>query len=125
MTKEGYKRGIGKWGEGQAALFLIRQGYTIVWKNFRWSRYEIDIIAQDTKSDTLCFVEVKTRVSGQGSAERSVERRKQKRIQRVALHYCLLHEIDIDRTAIRFEVVSVYLDKEKRSINFVKHILLM
>ena len=52
----------GKYGEELAAEFLIKSGYKIIDKNYKFSRYgEIDIIALE--KDTLCFIEVKTRTN--------------------------------------------------------------
>jgi len=50
---------IGFFGEQQARLYLERQGYHIRESNWRFKRYEIDIIANF--EDLLVFVEVKTR----------------------------------------------------------------
>ena len=52
----------GKQGENLAAEYLEKKGYTIIEKNWRYSRLgEIDIIARD--GSTLVFIEVKTRTS--------------------------------------------------------------
>ena len=59
MNKQSNKI-IGVQGENQAEQYLKKQGYKILEKNYRYSRYaEIDIIAKD--KDTIVFVEVKTR----------------------------------------------------------------
>lgn len=51
---------LGAQGEQIAAQFLEKEGYKILERNFRYSRFsEIDIIAKD--NDTIVFVEVKTR----------------------------------------------------------------
>jgi putative endonuclease len=50
---------IGYKGESIAIEYLTRAGYQIICKNYRYARYEIDIIA--AKDDTLVFFEVKTR----------------------------------------------------------------
>ncbi|MBR2431138.1 YraN family protein [bacterium] len=50
----------GKKGENIACNYLIKNGYKILERNKRFSRYcEIDIIAQD--KETIVFCEVKTR----------------------------------------------------------------
>jgi len=68
------KQKIGDWGEEQACSFLVKEGYKIVERNYKvtldWVRGEIDIIAKDPDG-VLSFVEVKTRGSGDGSAERA------------------------------------------------------
>lgn len=107
-----HKKNFGNWGEEQASLFLIEKGYRIAERNFALKMGEIDIIAWDRKKkddfDTLCFIEVKTRANFEGSAERAVNKKKQKHMKRVAKQYCFQHGVDIDRVAIQFEVVSVY-----------------
>ena len=51
----------GKKGEALAVGYLERQGFTVLYCNWRHEKYEIDIIA--TKEEVLHFVEVKTRQS--------------------------------------------------------------
>lgn len=47
----------GKEGEASAAAYLLREGYTILEKNFRRRTGEVDIVCE--RSGTLVFVEVK------------------------------------------------------------------
>jgi putative endonuclease len=54
-------KAFGSYGESLAKRYLETQGYRILEKNFRNKLGEIDLIAQDGK--TICFVEVKTRLS--------------------------------------------------------------
>jgi len=55
------KQIIGQKGEDYAAMFLQKNGYTVIHQNL-YTRYgEIDIVAH--KNSTLVFVEVKTRKS--------------------------------------------------------------
>ncbi|CCQ54091.1 Protein of unknown function UPF0102 [Crocosphaera watsonii WH 0003] len=54
---------IGKIGEKFVAQWLIHQGWQILHERWRSPWGEIDIIAQDHNSDTLIFIEVKTRKS--------------------------------------------------------------
>ena len=49
----------GRRGERAVLEYLRREGFTILELNWRWGRYELDIIAR--KWDELHFVEVKTR----------------------------------------------------------------
>jgi putative endonuclease len=49
----------GRKGEDLAAESYQKQGFTILKRNYRFGRAEVDIIAQ--KSDTLAIVEVKWR----------------------------------------------------------------
>ena len=50
---------IGRFGEDTAVEFLKKNGYTVIERNFRAGRNEIDIIVSD--KNHLVFVEVKAR----------------------------------------------------------------
>ena len=97
----------GSQGETEAYLFLRGQGYKIVATNFRapQDHGEIDLIAWD--GDTLCFIEVKTRI-GEGllPPEAAVDAAKRSHIRAVARSYLRrLH--GVERPPCRFDVVSV------------------
>ena len=52
---------LGKWGEDLAAAYLEQKGYTIMERDWKSGRRDIDIIARD--GNIVVFVEVKTRRS--------------------------------------------------------------
>lgn len=52
---------LGNKGEELAVHFLKEKGYTILYRNWRYQKNEVDIIA--SKDNLLVFVEVKTRSS--------------------------------------------------------------
>lgn len=65
----------GKTGEDLAAEYLQQQGFTILLRNWRHRRYEMDIIA--VKNNVLHFIEVKTRRNDAfGFPEERVSKRK-------------------------------------------------
>src|ERR1043165_9812859 len=72
-------------GEKLACRYLKRNGYKVLYRNFRGhSGGEIDIVCRD--DDTLVFVEVKTRTREDfGRPVAAVDRQKQKRISRGGL----------------------------------------
>ncbi len=110
------KQELGAWGEEEAASFLLQEGYDIIERNYQVRKGEIDIIAWHDKyhwGKTLCFIEVKTRSYGEGSAERATGEKKVGNIFHSARMYCLEHNIDIDHTPIQFEQVSVYVRNKK------------
>lgn len=119
------KQEVGAWGEEQAALFLLRHGYEIVERNYQCRMGELDIVAWQIvrKVRTLCFVEVKTRGYGIGSAERATQGPKLPRIFSAARHYCVSHGININTTPIQFEQVSVYFNKISRTVNLKKYVI--
>jgi putative endonuclease len=55
----------GRQGEDLAAAYLAGQGYTILARNWRTRRGEIDIVAQD--GVCLALVEVRTRIASGGA----------------------------------------------------------
>ncbi|HVU97015.1 MAG TPA: YraN family protein [Puia sp.] len=69
------KTEVGTGGEKLAAQWLTKQGFTILLRNFRHGRYEVDIIAG--RDSVLHFIEVKCRRSTTyGHPEESVSRKK-------------------------------------------------
>ena len=107
------KQKIGSEGENKASLFLIENGYDIVFRNYRAKGGELDIVAWHKKNHnekTLCFVEVKTRNKNDGSAERATDKNKLHRLFQAARKYCLENKINTEKTFIQFEQISVYTD---------------
>ena len=98
---------LGTRGEKLACRFLRRNGYKVLYRNFRGrSGGEIDIVCRD--KDMLVFVEVKTRTREDfGRPFDAVDRNKQKRIARGGLAWLrLLDDPDI---LFRFDVVEVII----------------
>ena len=97
------KKQRGKWGEGQAANLLQQKGFSILHRNYRYGRSEIDLIAQ--KDKLVIFVEVKVRKDVHyGFPEATLSSMQANRIHRVATHY----QQFIDPYAhIRFDIVSI------------------
>ncbi|MBR6402108.1 MAG: YraN family protein [Eubacterium sp.] len=110
------KRQVGKSWERNAAEYLRRKGYTILFMNYRTRFAEIDIIAQDR--DELVFIEVKYRYNEQkGTPLEAVTSGKQKRIRNAARYFLMEHNYDIENTFIRFDVVGVEGDKTEHIKN--------
>jgi putative endonuclease len=76
----------GREGEALAIGYLQQNGFAIMHCNWRFARYETDIIAE--KSGVLHFIEVKTRRTGTfGHPEESVSPKKLKHMLRCAAAY--------------------------------------
>ncbi len=97
----------GSLGEKLAGRFLRKNGYKILYRNFRGhSGGEIDIVCRD--DDTLVFVEVKTRTREDfGRPVEAVGLQKQKRISRGALAWLRL--LDNPDILFRFDVVEIII----------------
>ena len=83
---------IGKIGEQFVAQWLISQGWQILHERWRSPWGEIDVIAQDYNSNTIIFVEVKTRKSKNWDQDGvlAITPKKQEKIRQTAS--CFLEE---------------------------------
>lgn len=109
---------IGKQGEELAVEFLKKKGFTILHRNWKWGKNEIDIIALDDE-ELLHFVEVKCR-KGNDCPEQSVTKKKFSIICRVAdafLYYNKKYK------KIQFDIVAINLLEEPEYF-FIKDIYL-
>src|SRR6266516_2064686 len=107
-------------GEKLACRFLRRNGYKILYRNFRGrSGGEIDVVCRD--DDTLVFVEVKARTREDfGRPVAAVDRGKQKRISRGGLAW--LRMLDNPDILFRFDVVEVIVaDDAKQRLELIKN----
>jgi putative endonuclease len=100
----------GKRGEDLAHRYLRKLGLLVVARNWRPPQGggEIDLIACESgrAGDTLVFVEVKTRASGEFNApERDVDADKLVALRRAARDYIRRSEADPSR--VRFDVIAV------------------
>jgi putative endonuclease len=104
------RKQTGKLGEAIAAVYLQKEQYTFIARNWRCKSGEIDLIAE--KDGVLVFVEVRTRrqTGTYGTAKESVDFRKQKQVRETANVYLHLHK-QTERK-IRFDVISVELAKD-------------
>jgi len=109
------RKTLGNWGEQQAALFLERRNYMILARNYRTRGGELDIIARDG-AGVLCFVEVKTRSYWYESAARATGYTKLTNLRFAARHFLCAQNLSPDTTPIRFEQVSVYVNREKKTV---------
>ena len=98
----------GRRGEDLAHRFLRRHGYIIVARNYRLSAgdAEADLIAWE--GDSLAFIEVKSRETGDyGPPERAISEEKRRHLLRVAREYTRKNHVPWER--VRFDVVTVIL----------------
>lgn len=115
---------IGYKAESLACQFLIDKGMTLVERNYRTRRGEIDLIMQTTNS--IIFVEVKYRGNKKfGSAEESITISKQKKIIAAAQEY-LFRNGHGENTCIRFDALIIEPSKNGQpscTINWIQNIL--
>ncbi len=111
-------RAVGAKGEEDAARALKKRGYRILEANFRAPRGEIDLVAE--YKGMLVFIEVKARRDDRfGTPLDAVDARKRRRIIHAAEAYLATRKIT-DR-AVRFDVVSVYLDRDPVAVEVLEN----
>lgn len=92
--------------------YLKRKGYSIVHRNLRIGRAEVDLIA--TFQNILIIVEVKTRSSTQfGFPEEFVTPHKEQMLFQAADEYCEIRKIDMP---IRFDIIAVVISNSSPKI---------
>lgn len=101
----------GKASEELAVSHLLSLGYSILKRNYRSGRSEIDILAMD--QDELVVVEVKSRKSNQfGFPEVAISKQKEQLLREGG--YAFKYEQKLTNP-IRFDVISIsILEKELR-----------
>ncbi len=98
----------GKAGEQLAADYLFKKGYQILAQNWRYSRWEVDVIAE--KNAVLHFIEVKTRSSKKfGMPEEKVSHKKIQNLLHAAEQYLYLNP---QWKRIQFDILSLLIIKD-------------
>ena len=106
--KQTYQTGL--WGEKIAADYLTQElGMVLLEHRYLTKCGEVDLIMLDV--DTVVFVEVKTRKTGEpGNGLTSVNVAKQRRITRAAALF--LMQKPWGQKPVRFDLVEIHGDKE-------------
>jgi len=100
-----HKAGLGKKGEDRAVQALEKAGMSIIARNFRSKKGEIDIIALD--GEILAFIEVKSwSIFGMENLSYSLNPKKQRKIIETAKYFLSIYRQYYGR-AIRFDVVFI------------------
>ena len=113
---------LGKWGENYAAEYLMKQGYIIMDRNWRYGRSlnDLDIICKTEDLTTVVFVEVKTRSHEElVRPEAAIDRKKIYHVGRAADHYVKLFHIN---ERLRFDIITIIGTKESGDVK-LNHIV--
>lgn len=105
MSKNGE---LGTRGELLANQYLLDKNYTVLYRNYRHSHYEIDIIA--SKDNILHFIEIKSlSSSAHVFPEVHVTRKKMESLKKAARQFLFENP---GFGVIQFDVLSVVLKKD-------------
>ena len=109
---------LGRRGEALAARHLRRNGFKVLYRNFRAPHGgEVDLVCREGKE--LVFIEVKTRSTRDyGSPASAVNREKQKLIARGALAWLRL--LDNPDIIFRFDIVEVVIDDSGPTFHIIR-----
>lgn len=106
---------LGKEAEQMAVNYLTKNGYEILHCNWRYSRYEIDIIA--TKNKLLRIIEVKSLKSSQlRHPEESVTKKKFKYLLRAADEFLFQNQ---QYRNVQFDILSIVVSRQKEPEYFL------
>jgi len=114
----GTRSATGARGEAFVAEHLEGLGYTIVARNARVGRLEIDLIAR--RDDLIVFCEVRTRTNDRMMDPiASLDRAKAQRIRKAAAAW--LREHPSRAAQLRFDAASVLLGEGPPKITYYEH----
>jgi putative endonuclease len=109
---------LGRLGESAAQAFLKQSGWTVLDRNYRFGRREVDLVVR--RGGLVAFVEVKTRAGGGfGAPEEAVTWKKRREIEAVARDFLWRHRLDdVD---VRFDVVAIVAEQRRGTIR-IEHL---
>ena len=108
---------LGTLGEQIATDYLLKNGYSILERNFTFQKAEIDIIA--SIQDILVIVEVKTRNSDFfGNPQDFVTASKIKLLVKAANEYVLTNDINLE---VRFDIIAILKNINQETIEHIEN----
>ncbi len=111
-TLQKKNKSFGAWGETQACLFLERQGFSVLERNYHATVGEIDIVAK--KDDDYYFVEVKTRREGALATDASITFFKRRKLEKTIRHYCYHRNIGTTVSLVTAGLLVIVKETKKQ-----------
>jgi len=106
---------LGKKGEQLAVDYLLKNNYSIVERNYRFDKAEVDIIAK--QKGILAIIEVKTRSTTEfGNPQDFVKPKQIQRLVKAVDEYVTVNDLDVE---IRFDIIAIV--REGKSYN-IEHL---
>jgi putative endonuclease len=108
---------LGKKGEQLAVDYLLKNNYTIIERNYRFDKAEVDIIAK--KNDILAIIEVKTRSTLEfGDPQDFVKPKQIQRLVKAVDEYVSENNLDLE---VRFDIVAIVKAGKSYSIEHLEN----
>ena len=108
---------LGTIGEQYAVDYLLKKGYEIRHRNYRYLKAEIDIIAQ--KLDAIIILEVKTRSTDFiENLSELITPKKIKLLVMATNHYMLDNDLDLE---VQFDIMIVHKEKGAFKLNHIEN----
>lgn len=106
---------LGIFGEQLAQRHLLKLGYAIRQVNYRYLKYEVDIVAEH--DNKIVVVEVKTRQTAEiGEPWMAVTRKKQRQIIACSNHYVQSRDISKE---VRFDIISIVHNQYRSQLEHI------
>ena len=94
----------------------MSNGYTVLERNWRFQKAEIDILAR--KDDTLAVIEVKTRsTKAFGEPEVFIGRNKIRLLRKAANAYVNMNCLDLE---VRFDYIGIVMERNRHKLTHHK-----
>ncbi len=107
---------LGVFGEQMAQRFLLKNGYSIRKTNYRYLKFEVDIVAE--KEGKIVVVEVKTRQTAEiGEPWMAVTKKKQRQIILCADHYVQSGNLSQE---VRFDIISIVHNQFRTKLEHIE-----
>jgi len=108
---------LGKKGEQLAVDYLLKNDYSIIERNFRFDKAEVDIIAQ--KGNILAIIEVKTRSTIDfGNPQDFVKPSQIKRLVKAVDEYITVNKLDVE---VRFDIIAIVKEGKNYNITHLEN----
>ena len=112
------RKELGAGAENRAAAFLEARGFSILARNHRCRRGEVDLVAG--RGELIAFVEVRSRTApGLGSPAETVTFSKRRRVIAAAIDWAARAGV-LDSHALRFDVIAVIERGEEAEIDWLE-----
>lgn len=107
---------LGKKGEELAVDHLIKNGYRILERNYRYQKAEVDIIAQ--KENVLSVIEVKTRSSIDfGLPQDFVKPKQIRNLVKAVDEYVNTNALEVE---VRFDIIAISKAKSDYAVEHLE-----